>query len=86
MYEMVLPFRYRIRNSSPSSLRPITLVYGHGGSINYIIYKSDPIRFVSLKTDAKAVKWQTFGVTKTPGVSERTYNEVVLYHHTIIYI
>ena len=36
MNEMTLPFRHRIRNSSPGSLRPSTLPLGHGGSEQYL--------------------------------------------------
>ena len=34
MNKMKLPFRHRIRNSSPSGLRPITLPLGHAGFHN----------------------------------------------------
>ena len=36
--EMTLPFRHRIRNSSPGGLRPSTLPLGHGGSHHYWVF------------------------------------------------
>ena len=39
--EMTLPFRHRIRNSSPGGLRPSTLPLGHGGSPHYCIFTSE---------------------------------------------
>ena len=35
MSQMTLPYRHRMRNSSPGVLRPSTLPLGHGGSSQY---------------------------------------------------
>ena len=37
MNEMTLPTGHRIRNSSPDSLRPSSLLLGHGGFPQYLI-------------------------------------------------
>ena len=51
MNEITLPFRHRIRNSSPDGLRPSSLLLGHGGSPQYWIFTSEHGKkhFVSLK-------------------------------------
>ena len=53
---MTLPSRHRIRNSSPSGLKPSTLPVGHRGSPQYSIFTSEWGRniFVLLKLEGQS--------------------------------
>ena len=52
MNEMTLPSRHRIRNSSPGSMRQITLTLGHEASSQYWIFTSERGRNILLKARA----------------------------------
>ena len=41
MNELTLPFRYRIRNSNPVGLRSSSLVLGHVGITQYLLFMSE---------------------------------------------
>ena len=41
--EITLPSKHRIRNSIPGCLRPITLPFGHEGSLQYWIFSNERV-------------------------------------------
>ena len=54
MKEMTLQSRHRIRNSSPGGVRTSSLLLGHGGSPQYLIFTSEQGRNVLLHWNLNA--------------------------------
>ena len=74
MIEMTLFSRHRIRNSSPGSLRPSTLPFGHGGSPQYWLshVNGEETFFVSFKppwpgNEPRTLAWKAAVLTTTLG-------------------